>query len=1706
MIRIKKASAFFMVAVILYTIIGGSITFIFADVVPVTINRESYSSGTLVINWNPSGAQAAVITYHTPDTSNNAVAAAPITVLGENRATITGLKADYIYDIRVTLYASAADIPSGEPIGRGLMFFLPSITFLPSIPDQPYDDIPGGGREIGKYPRLKLRWKVPRVFYDPDNTIYPNVDPNNSNNAFLPANQTEAKTYMENALNGIYMDGKDLAVLNYKINISTDLNILNSGSNQAAVIISQDPADASLYTANVSGNNVEKAIITQPDSQGYISLELWGRTDESSTVPPLPVDSGGNVLEEYKDTLRDPDILPGTVYYMNIKPYFRNAVPADVAAFVFGKQEDQGGSLLSGERPYTSTPIRFQLTKDSANNIYVKIFRLNQGSLQLPQLYYEVQATDLPSTPGDWVIKKTMDDSFFSGEYALTVIQGVNPNNDMHYKIVVKSGGADDRLESLAMPYRMTTDTSRPPLPMGIALNGRTLHVQDVTKPDDGSPPPPKTTTVKSTDIKLSWDKPLNWDTIKNDLAFHFLLSTNQTETTRNLPIYVNGEQWGDKEYKAKYRRIKYISALSPKIKEVGNRLEYTLDAFELFQWEMDIDSDPDMETGSIPLDANDTDYPTFLIPNTVYYLQMFTTKTGDAVNPTTEVMSDRSVIVSFTTLGDVDTDVPLPMSFEMEANGRETVAGNMRNYIDLRFDKVSTLDWRKYTSTYNELEYSYNIYYDLYMNSRTDTQFFPIGTTQIPSIEGDVGFTGANDPQSTSVRARISSFTEESAEDLVDCGLLPDTSRNAVNLFGEHLQPNTTYYFIVKTRLVIQNRTDPADRTIKESISTAIVPVTTILLDVTGPDDSLRKPLAPTDFDIAVNSNGNQMLSGSSVTFTWTRQENDVIYQLIRTTNKINPTDGLSVYENDPEYESFLQTYDILSDGVVNNAVYLDPAPALGDPATHPGKFTYDPVTKICTYTVDQRMFPNKLYYFSLKAVRVDASRDLLVPSPDSVWVSIPVTTSLIDAPSSLEVVLNAELGFYWTDATAGMTAEDYKIYVKGPSDGDFRLMTRSQATIVKDNDGKTYYGRVMGLKTNSLYDIRVVKGSDTLIYEKSSLQTRDGFHELEVRWVGIPLDDYASYEIALMEEGGSEYTVLTAADLQLYTDKNNSVLPYYSEESARTINTDSLYYYARIKSVITELPGGIVTSQPLRSNVKYYIKVRAVKIDPTETDLISYSKYIGPVNTRTEFNQDDYDNTDREEQQKAVFLDKMASLEKGYYWRVAMGSSQATAILLKGERVSDAMRNSTGDTFTVDMTGLSVNISKDEVYIPISVIRTMNQLNRSLLIRTAGAELTLRPTTLDASVNEQIKSLLSKKEVADLYVRLIITRSLTSPKALPSNQLRVSDINELDIYAMGLSTTDGKLAKMFHDRLYDKDNGLVSEKLIMLQNAYVGSGSGSKELVSKYTQNLVNMIEEELSVYIDNTLKNVRLANSVSEINTFEAPGSVNLFFNSSDGMKIPYTLYDGSAQWQKVTVNADQLASSVRFNLLKTGKYVILTARSTIGGVPEGHWAESYITSLASKYDLGNVFPGIQNSFMPDNKVMCKEVVLLYELVVGRSAELTGLEIRQKSEKLGLDSLIHPNSLVRNVQRQQTAAVLLKLLSVKKGVNMASLRPGGRIIIADESSINEEYFHPVLMIVDLEVMGLDGNGRFSPGNQMTRAEVVTAFVKLLELTGDL
>ena len=88
---------------------------------------------------------------------------------------------------------------------------------------------------------------------------------------------------------------------------------------------------------------------------------------------------------------------------------------------------------------------------------------------------------------------------------------------------------------------------------------------------------------------------------------------------------------------------------------------------------------------------------------------------------------------------------------------------------------------------------------------------------------------------------------------------------------FGKKLRPNTTYYFIARTRLSIKDEDQERERL---SEYTPAVSVTTVKGEVGDGDESAKRPLAPTDFAIALDEEGNPKVSGSSVEFAWMRRK----------------------------------------------------------------------------------------------------------------------------------------------------------------------------------------------------------------------------------------------------------------------------------------------------------------------------------------------------------------------------------------------------------------------------------------------------------------------------------------------------------------------------------------------------------------------------------------------------------------------------------------------------------------------------------------------------------------------------------------------------------------------------------------------------------------------------------------------------------------
>lgn len=1642
-LRMKLLSAVIVFSMVI-PLFTGILRPVFAADIPIEIKVDSYekSTGTVNFHWTAiPNVVSGTIEYHVPNGKSYDTIRVT-TDPAKNSASITNIKSDIIYDFNIMLTDKAGQTFVGK------QYFLPQISFYSQQVDQQYVSVPGGGVESGVFPSLKLTWNMPKVFN--------------------PSTNTEEYAFQALSL----IDG-NISKMNFSINLSTSKKDL-SNLDLPSILVTQQ-MDGS-YAARVSGDTdaARTSKVKWDPTNGQLSMYVLGVKDDTTLLPSMdvirnPVTAPDVLPQEITNAgdnsyvLPHSGILPGTVYKMNMDSSFVNSLDQYIGTVANGLTE----SPLVGSTDYTYTPIRFQLTKDSFDNVYVRIYTINQGGVNMPKLYYEVQTSKTPSNQDtSWTMRKQLGG--FKGEYGLTVISGISSQNTVYYRVVVKSNSVSDRIMSLMLPYTMQDDTSRPPVPKNVAVTNVNLAM----------PTASSGITDKSSNITITWDKPSNWDQIKgnlsNDIYFHFLININSKDLDLNpIPMLTaNGKNYG--LFEVKYRLVKFVSANSSKIIDLGTKLSYTIEGFSLFKGE-----DENGASINIPND----NYPTYFLPNKTYYVQMYTTNASNRGTTDATKMSDRSVIVSFTTLSPDSRDIPIPKKIEcVETTASAVTLTNPANAtIKLRFDDVD-IDWDKYTSQHVSGDDGDKVFYDLYMSDSPDISTFThiIGSSD-PTIPGDVAFIKEPLGNITWVNATINKFVNSTAN---------------VSAFGYSLAPNTTYYFALKVRLKMIN-----DGT-RSSQLTSILSVTTPSGKEPTPDDTAQRPNAPIDFGIALDANGNPMISGQSVTFEWTATQSAVVYNLVCTTNKVEPNTSAtsSAITTDETFLSFISNFGSKDYDARDQELTLNPNVSPMAP-----NFEYNSATKKCRYTINTWLYPNKVYYFSLRSTLTDAKG-----TKSSVWVSIPVTTSLIDSPTKLQVVNDCETEFYWFDQTPNITADNFKIMVKSPSDNDYITLPKSQYTITKS--GSVYYARVLRLKENSLYKIRVIRTigtTEATILNDYSKYTRDTYSQIDLRWQGFAIDPYSGYEIAIKSEDDTDYTILNNdTDLEQYTDISTHTYPYYIEKDIGTVNTSNFIYNARIKLMPTKLANGTIDHLPLKSNTKYYIKVRAYKKDSSNATAITPSKYAGPVDTRTEFNQGEYDDTDNNTGVTASFLDQIDKLEQGLYWQINNGNSVANKVLVKDDRIINILEGSGVFSCLLDLSETTSTTNTDDIYLSQNILKAMKKNDRSIIIKTKGAQYTIRPDTFDVGSMEAFKSISSKTGTQDVYLRINNTESTSVQPVPPANTTAASKMELLTAQVIASSQASSEVGKSIKDKLYDSKTGLVQKKVKAINNGNNQNTRGTAQEKASYIDKLVTEVSNELSYYIEEKLFGVGITGGVlgdrNSITSFNSPLGVRMQFNSG-GIANPYVAYGNTTSWQKVSKNLKFENGYLSFFATATGKYAIFTSKDLADTVDKDNPAKAYISELSSKYDLTSVFPDADKSFNSQLAVTVKEGILLYKLLMADDGS-AGTDTKQIAKQYGLDKIINISNINRNLSRQEAGALVIKMYCQKTGADYTKLRMNYNKTVNDDSSISAKYWAPVYSCLSMDIFTLDSDGNFNPDNEINRADVVTAFQKMLDLTDKL
>ena len=242
-------------------------------------------------------------------------------------------------------------------------------------------------------------------------------------------------------------------------------------------------------------------------------------------------------------------------------------------------------------------------------------------------------------------------------------------------------------------------------------------------------------------------------------------------------------------------------------------------------------------------------------------------------------------------------------------------------------------------------------------------------------------------------------------------------------------------------------------------------------------------------------------------------------------------------------------------------------------------------------------------------------------------------------------------------------------------------------------------------------------------------------------------------------------------------------------------------------------------------------------------------------------------------------------------------------------------------------------------------------------------------------------------------------------------------------------------------------------------------------------------------VNLYIDGTL----VAEKVMAKNTGNWAVCTNQTFMSTFVKKGTHTLrvewYNDGISFDKFWVEPAGETESVADGNNKFDDGIIKTEEELRGFTDiNGHWAEDTIRKLNK---LGIISGKSINSFAPQDSVSLYETIWL-------SMRAGGIAYDQDSWKEIAENMgIYNGEPDMPITRERFAKILMDTYlaiagSYDVGVN--------EIPFEDFYEIGEEYRQSVKGAAKLGIITGDGDGRFRPGNMLTRAEAATAIMRLM------
>ena len=489
--------------------------------------------------------------------------------------------------------------------------------------------------------------------------------------------------------------------------------------------------------------------------------------------------------------------------------------------------------------------------------------------------------------------------------------------------------------------------------------------------------------------------------------------------------------------------------------------------------------------------------------------------------------------------------------------------------------------------------------------------------------------------------------------------------------------------------------------------------------------------------------------------------------------------------------------------------------------------------------------------------------------------------------------------------------------------------------------------------------------------------------------------------------------------------------------------------------------------TISGLSSNTQYLIKVRA-------KDISTYmvSKYCQSILVRTEFNQEDYDEEIEDEEKLRIISDVAKDWQNSAVEEIGYNDTQLE-IWIKEDKSSKEAENTPENNYVIDLS------QRDEdnksIHIPLDLVTTLQEKSNTLEIKLESGSIFIKPGILDTqNLGEKLDFEYVKNKIINLEV----------------NKVKEEDV-----------------------KLLINDDNYIASDMVNVSLKLIGYKNSIEELNDSITQRIDNLINAQQSIIeyknieglrediaedIQREVKNAILQSYIAET-TITIPEDNKLriempFILDKSGLSDKYVVYLKSGLAQK-EIQGTVVDNKIQFETTSLGKIVVLGKKST--NDIKGNVNEEEIRKLILEYDFSNELSN--GNFKPNNYATKKDALQFFINVLDHSNNNENLTLIQKAQKIGITDGYSLLDLYEPITREEVAYLAAKAYENETGIEIDKINIG-QFEIQDSNIINEKYIKYIQMVLELKIMD-SSNNQFIPSKEVTRAQVASILVKVLE-----